>query len=128
VHGFFVVLAFPSVALALSGVYNPRPTLWHLHNLSMAVMVAGRVSLGRCPLVEVEEVLRTQAGQEMPYDGSFVNYIFQTSGIALPVGTVFWLSATVAFLSLVAIMVHWRAVLGLESESSTLPSAEASAA
>jgi hypothetical protein len=107
VHGAFVVLALPSAVLAYAGYYRGSRVLWRLHNLAIAIMVAGRASLGRCPLVVLEEALRHRAGDRMPYTGGYVAYLFRTLlGVAPPPGTVMAMSAVVAAISVAAIVRH----------------------
>ncbi|MEO6196993.1 MAG: DUF2784 family protein [Dehalococcoidia bacterium] len=106
-HGMFVLLVVPSTILALVGFYRSTPSLWHLHNISILIMAVGRVLTGRCPLVELEETLRTSAGDPMPYTGSYVNHLVSTlSGISLPGGTMLFVSSAIGVLSLAAILIH----------------------
>lgn len=106
-HGIFVLLVVPSTILALLGFYRSTPSLWHLHNVSILIMAGGRVLTGRCPLVELEETLRTAAGDPMPYTGSYVDHLVSILiGISLPGGTMLFVSSTIGLLSLAAILLH----------------------
>jgi hypothetical protein len=106
-HGVFVFLVVPSTILALTGFYKSVPSLWHLHNVSILIMAVGRVLTGRCPLVELEETLRTAGGDPMPYTGSYVNHLLATlGGVTLPGGTMLIVSSTIGLLSLAAILLH----------------------
>jgi hypothetical protein len=107
VHGAFVVLALPSAMLAYAGYYRGKRPLWHLHNLAIAIMVAGRASLGRCPLVVLEEAVRHRAGERLPYTGGYVAYVSRSLiGVAPPPGSVMAISAVVAVISVAAIVRH----------------------
>jgi hypothetical protein len=120
-HGVFVFLVVPSTILALVGFYRSAPSLWHLHNVSILIMVIGRVLTGRCPLVEVEETFRTAAGDQMPYTGSYVNHLVSTlTGISLPGGTMLFVSSMIGVLSLAAILLHrpYPAAMGPETVQS----------
>lgn len=105
-HGVFMLLAIPSTLLALFGFYRERLHLFHAHNLAMAVMVAGRITFGKCPLVEVEERLRAAAGTEMPYTGSYVEHMMRQIGVDMPTSSVLYISVSVALLTAMAIALH----------------------
>ena len=106
-HGVFVVLALPSAVLAYLGYYHGKRILWRLHNLAIAIMVAGRASLGQCPLVALEQALRHRAGERMPYTDSYVVYMLRAlTGVAPPAGSVMAMSAVVAVVSVAAIVRH----------------------
>jgi hypothetical protein len=107
-HAVFVVLAIPSTLLALAGAYRKLPQAWAVHSLSMLIMATGTLTFGRCPLVELEDAFRTAAGEPMPYTGSFVNYCLnELVGTPLPTGSMFYISFSIAILSLGALIVHW---------------------
>ena len=107
VHGVFVILALPSAVLAFMGYYQSKRHLWRIHNLSIGAMVLGRVSLGQCPLVVLEEMIRNAAGDKMPYSDSYVGYVVRSlTGVMPPGGSVMMISAIVALVSLLAVLRH----------------------
>ena len=107
VHGVFVILVLPSAVLAFMGYYRSKRHLWRIHNLSIGAMVLGRVSLGQCPLVVLEEMIRNAAGDKMPYSDSYVGYVVRSlTGVTPPDGSVMMISAIVALVSLLAVLRH----------------------
>lgn len=105
-HGVFMVLAIPSTLLALFGFYRDRIHYFHLHNAAIAVMVAGRMMFGKCPLVELEEWLRGAAGTQMPYTGSYVEHVMMQIGVDMPKSSVLYISAGIALATAVAAVLH----------------------
>lgn len=106
-HFIFVIVAIPSTLLALAGAYRKLRQAWVLHSGSMLIMAAGTLAFGRCPLVEMEDALRTAAGEPMPYTGSFVSYCLnEVIGTPLPAGSMFYISFSIAILSLAALLIH----------------------
>jgi hypothetical protein len=84
-HGFFVILIIPSCLLALFGYYKTRPLMWYGHWTAVVIMVVGTIYFARCPLVELEEMLRVQAGGSLAYDDSFTAYFFsRLTGLDVP--------------------------------------------
>jgi hypothetical protein len=106
-HAIFVALAVPSTLAALSGAYRRVPWMWALHNTCIAIMAVGTLAFGRCPLVELEDRLRTAADEPMPYTGSFVHYLLRSiSGWELPAGSMLYISSSITILTLVALILH----------------------
>lgn len=120
-HGVFMVLAIPSTLLALVGFYRSRMYLFHFHNFCMAVMVAGRITLGKCPLVTVEEGFRSWAGTQMAYQGSFVEHVMMQIGIDMPKSSVLYISVLVAVFTAVAGLRHLGYLMRQEGETELMP-------
>jgi hypothetical protein len=106
-HGVFMILAIPSTLLALFGFYRARMHFFHFHNFCMGVMVWGRVTFGRCPLVELEERLRDAAGTQMAYKGSYVEHVMMQIGVDMPKSSVLYISVSIAVFTAVALILHF---------------------
>ena len=106
-HGVFAILVVPSVFLALFGCYEKLPTLHQLHNHGVAIMAAGQLTLHKCPMVAMEERLRTWAGTQMPYEGSYIRHVvYELTSYTLPSGSVMAASTCLVLLTVAAWVIH----------------------